>query len=143
MRAFKKRVLGAALATALAATLSMGTALPALAHGTDPSAASSALSLLPVAVVLAAPAAVLSGGAVLTVVAVQASAEGMVWVLESASDGARASVRLAGGAVLSVGTGLAVTALASGWVLSAGSRAVCFIPNQIGASLLYNERVTW
>ena len=112
------------------------------AHGTDPSTASSALSLLPVAVVVAAPVAVLSGGVVLTVVAVQASAAGTVWVLERASDGARASVQLAGSAAMALGTGLVVTAVSTGWVLSAASEAVAFIPNEIGASLLYNERVT-
>lgn len=112
----------------------------ARAHGA--SEASSALSLLPVAVVVAAPSAVLSGGAVLTVVAVQASAEGAVWVLERASDGARLSLRLAGGAVLASGAVVAVTALSTGWLLSEAGRALCFIPNQIGQALLYNERVT-
>jgi hypothetical protein len=120
----------------------LSTTAPAFAHGTDPSAASSALSLLPVAVVVAAPVALLSGGVVLTVVAVQASATGTVWVLERASDGARASVQLAGGAAMALGTGLVVTAVSTGWVLSAASEAVAFIPNEIGASLLYNERVT-
>jgi hypothetical protein len=138
MPTFKQRV----LCSALACSLLLSTTAPAAAHGTDPSTASSALSLLPVAVVVAAPVALLSGGAVLTVVAVQASATGTVWVLERASDGARASVVLAGGAVVSVGTGLVVTALASGWVLGTASRAVAFIPNEIGASLLYNEQVT-
>lgn len=138
MLTFKMRALCATLATGLLLT-STG---PAAAHGTDPSTASSALSLLPVAVVVAAPAVLLSGGAVLTVVAVQASATSTVWVLERASDGAQASVQLAGGSVVAVGTGLAVTALGTGWVLSTASRAVAFIPNEIGASLLYNERVT-
>ena len=44
------------------------------------------------------------------------------------------------------GTAVVVTALSTGWVLStaaeAGSRALAFIPNEIGAALLYNERVT-
>jgi hypothetical protein len=35
-----------------------------------------------------------------------------------------------------------VTALSAGWILSAAGNAVCFIPNQIGAALLHNERVT-
>jgi hypothetical protein len=125
----------------LAAALALTTAAaPARAHGA--SEASSALSLLPVAVVVAAPSAVLSGGAVLTVVAVQASAEGTVWVLERASDGARLSLRLAGGAVVASGAVIAVTTLASGGLLSEAGHALCFIPNQIGQALLYNERVT-
>lgn len=129
-RTFLTLVLAAALATAL----------PARAHGA--SEASSALSLLPVAVVVAAPSAVLSGGAVLTVVAVQASAEGTVWVLERASDGARLSLGLAAGSVVASGAVVTVSALASGWLLSQAGRVVCFIPNEIGAALLYNEQVT-
>jgi hypothetical protein len=120
---------------------------PAAAHDPSDASTASALSLsMPVAVSVAAPAALLVGGAVLTVVAVQASATGTVWVLENASDGARASVRFAGRAAeagaAGVGTAVLVTALSAGWVLSAVGQAVCFIPNEIGAALLYNERVT-
>ncbi|EHR69016.1 hypothetical protein BurJ1DRAFT_0118 [Burkholderiales bacterium JOSHI_001] len=102
----------------------------------------SVLSALPVAVSVAAPALLLSGGVALTVVAVQASATGTVWVLERASDGARVSVNFAGQAVASVGAGVVVLALSTGWVLSAAGQALCFIPNEIGASLLHNEQVT-
>ena len=112
------------------------------AHGVDASAASSALSLLPVAVSVAAPVALLVGGATLTVVAVEASARGTVLFFERASDAARMSVELAGQASLAVGTLVTFTALSTGWVLSQAGKAVLFIPNEIGASLLYNERVT-
>lgn len=106
----------------------------------------SALSMLPVAVSVMAPVAIVSTGAALSVVAVESVAGGTIWVLERASDGARASVRLAGQASAAVGTAVVVTAVSTGWVLSAaaeaGSRALAFIPNEIGAALLYNERVT-
>jgi hypothetical protein len=106
----------------------------------------SALSALPIAVSIAAPVMLLSAGAVLTVVAVEASATGAVWVLERASDGARASVHLgaqaAGGLSVAAGASIVVTAMSAGWVLSAAGRAIAFIPNEIGAALLYNERVT-
>jgi hypothetical protein len=106
----------------------------------------SALSLLPVAISVAAPVMILSAGTVLTVVAVEATSTGTVWVLERASDGARASVRLgaraAEGASMLVGTAVVVTAISTGWVLSAASQAIAFIPNEIGAALLYNERIT-
>jgi hypothetical protein len=106
----------------------------------------SALSALPIAVSVAAPVMIVSGGAVLTIVAVEASAEGTVWVLQRASDGARASVRLsaraAGGMSVAVGTAVTVAAISTGWVLSAAGQAIAFIPNQVGAALLYNERVT-
>lgn len=125
------------ISAALAAT-------PVRAH-IDASEAS-ALSALPVVVSIATPAALLVGGAALTVVAVQASATGTVWVLERASDGARASLHFgghaAGASLAGIGTAVLVTALSTGWLISAAGQAIAFVPNQIGASLLYNERVT-
>ncbi len=116
---------------------------PVRAHGASDA---SALSALPVAVSVAAPVALLSAGAALTVVAVEATSVGTVWVLERASDGARASVTvsgaLVGGVSVVAGTAVVVTAFSAGWVLSAAGQAICFIPNEIGKALLYNERVT-
>ena len=102
----------------------------------------SALSALPIGVLSAAPVVVLASGANLTVSAVKASAAGTTWVLERAADGARASVKLAGNASVAVGSSVAVTAMAAGYVLSVAGQAVAFIPNEVGASMLYNERVT-
>lgn len=126
-----------ALVTCLGLTLAA--TMPAQAHGG--SSELSVLSTLPVAVSVAAPVVLLSAGAALTVVAVQASAIGTVWVLERASDGARISLQFAGDAVSAVGTGVLVLAMSTGWVLSAAGQALCFIPNEIGASLLHNEQV--
>lgn len=127
----------------LSATLAFSA--PARAHPPNASDAS-ALSMLPIAVSVAAPAMFLSAGVMLTVVAVEASAAGVVCILERASDGARASVTLSthGAAALSIGVGTVVTvsAFSAGWVLSAAGRAIAYIPNEIGAALLYNERVT-
>jgi hypothetical protein len=129
------------LATALALPLAT---VPARAH--DRLSEASALSTLPVAVSVAAPAMFLSAGALFTVVAVEASADGAVWVLERASDGARASVRLsgqaAGGLSVAVGTVVVTTAFSAGWVISAAGQAIAYIPNEIGRALLYNEQVT-
>ena len=115
------------------------------AHPRGPSQAS-ALSAVPVALSIAAPVMVLSAGAMLTVVAVEATGQGAVWVLERASDGARASVTLGTQAVsglsLAAGTALEVTAVSAGWMLCAAGKAIAFIPNEIGAALLYNERIT-
>jgi len=117
----------------------------ASAHPPNASDAS-ALSMLPIAVSVAAPAMILSGGVMLSVVAVEASATGTVWVLERASDGARMSITLsaqaAGGLSVAAGTAVVVTAFSAGWVLSAAGKAIAYIPNEIGAALLYNERVT-
>ena len=121
-------------------------AWPLASQAHDPSSDLSLVSMLPVAVSVAAPVAVLSAGAVLTVVAVEASAQGTVWILERASDGARISLRFAGqvlkGAALSAGTAVTVSVIATGTVLSIAGEAICFIPNEIGASLLYNEKVS-
>ena len=131
-------------AAACAALLAGTAAAPARAHGGLSEA--SALSMLPLAVSVAAPALVLSAGAGLTVVAVQASGEATVWVLERASDGARTSVTVSGaalgGASLLVGTAVTVTALSAGWVLSAAGQVIAFVPNEIGKALLHNERIT-
>jgi hypothetical protein len=54
----------------------------------------------------------------------------------------RASVKLAGQASVAVGTTVACVAMSAGYVLSVAGQAVAFIPNEIGASMLYNERVT-
>jgi hypothetical protein len=134
----------AVVAAATASAILIASAPAAWAH-VDASEAS-ALSLLPVAVSVTAPVALLAGGAALTVVSVQASTVGTVWVLERASDGARATLHFSGhvaqGAVLSAGGAIMVTALASGWVLSAAGQAIAFVPNELGRALLHNERIT-
>jgi hypothetical protein len=136
MSTFRSTIVAAALSAALLTT--------ARAHSEVSEA--SALSMLPVAVSVAAPSMILGAGAVLTVVSVQASATGTVWVLERASDGARATLHFSGhvaqAAALSIGGAVMVTALTSGVVLSAAGNAIAFIPNEIGRALLYNERIT-
>ncbi len=130
------------LAVAMIIALSLGTT----AHAQSSLSDASAVSMLPIAVSVAAPVMILSAGAALTVVSVEATAVGTLWVLERASDGARASIRLVGrgiaGASVLAGTAVAVTAISTGWVLSAASEAIAFIPNELGAALLYNERIT-
>ncbi len=131
--------------TLIAAALSAALVSSARAHA-DASEASASLSMLPIAVSVAAPSMILGAGAVLTVVSIEASATGTVWLLERASDGARATLHFSGhvaqGAALSVGGAVMVTALASGVVLSAAGQAIAFIPNELGRALLHNERIT-
>lgn len=125
------------------------------------SEASVALSMMPVASVVmsgvaasgaaaavsAVPVALAVSGAVLVVKAVEASATGTVYLLERASDGARVSVNVSGGAVsaaaIGVGSVVTVSAIASGVILSTAAEVLAFIPNEIGRALLHNERVTW
>jgi len=132
------------LLAAGAVVMALASAGSAQAHGAASQA--SALSMLPVAVSVAAPVALLSAGAVLSVVAVQAASTGTVWLLECASDGARATLTFSGQAAVGV-SGVAVkaevaTAFSAGWVISAAGLAIAYIPNEVGKALLYNERVT-
>lgn len=121
------------------------------------SEASAALSLLPVASVVASasvgaaaisvlPVALSTAGAVLVVKTVESTARGTVYVLERASDGARASVEVAGraasGVLIGVGTTVAVSVIGTGVLLSAAGEVLAFIPNELGRALLHNERVT-
>jgi hypothetical protein len=126
--------------------VALSAALMTTAHAHSEVSEASALSMLPIAVSVAAPSMILGAGAVLTVVSIQASAVGTVWVLERASDGARATLHFSGhvaqGAALSIGGAVLVTALASGYVLSAAGNAIAFIPNELGRALLHNERIT-
>lgn len=92
------------------------------------------------------PQLTLSGGAALILISAEVSDGIVTWVLESAADGSRFVLKtLERGAKMAsvvVGTSLVVTATSAGWVLSAAGQALCFVPNQIGASLTYNERIT-
>lgn len=146
----------AALGLAACAVLAgLGASTPARAQ----SEASAALSLLPVAsvvgaasvagaastAVVAVPAALSVGGAALSVVAVEVVADGTVYLLERASDGARASVKVldrgSRRASMAVGSSVEVGVIGSGIVLSAAGEVLAFIPNAIGQALLYNERL--
>lgn len=99
--------------------------------------AGAAVSVLPVA---------LSAGSVLVVKTVEASARGTVYLLERASDGARASVEVstqaAGASLVGVGTVVTVSAIGTGTLISAAGQVLAFIPNELGRALLHNERVT-
>lgn len=135
-----------------------GVALPFQAQAQ--SDASVALSMMPVASVLVAgsavgasatavvavPAALSVGGSTLVVVAVEASVDGTVYVLERASDGARASIKVAGraanGVSNAVGTSVLVSVIGAGVVLSAAGEVLAFVPNAIGQALLHNERLS-
>ncbi|MCK6404803.1 MAG: hypothetical protein L6Q60_02175 [Rhodocyclaceae bacterium] len=130
-----------------AVPLALTVAGKAAAHtGAPEASAASSLSLsLPVAVLVAAPVAFLFAGAVLTVTAIEASAHGAVWIVRRSSDGVTASLavsgELAASVAVGVGTAISVTAVAAGWLLSAAGEVLCIVPNALGESLLYNERV--
>ncbi len=118
---------------------------PAQAHGGDAASALSTLSALPVAVSVVAPSVVLATGSVLTLVAIQAVAEGTVWVLRRASDGAQVLIHWGSTAVgmasVALGTAVTVTVVSAGWVLSAAGEVLALVPNALGQALLHHEEV--
>lgn len=132
------------LLAACAGLALLGATQRAFAHPNQASEAS-ALSMLPVAVSVTAPALLVSGTVALSVVAIQATADGMVWVLERASDGARISVKWAslsvGMASVAVGTVVTVTAVSAGWLLSTAGEVIALVPNTLGRALLHHEEV--
>lgn len=131
----------------LASLMSLALALPvtpALAHN-DGLSEASALSALPVAVSVSAPVLSVAAGSVLVLASVEVLADGTVWVLQRASDGARIVVKWsalsAGMASVAVGTAITVTAVSAGWVLSTAGEVLALIPNALGQALLHHERV--
>ena len=98
------------------------------------------------AAVSAVPVAFSVVGASLVIKAVEVTASGTVYLLERASDGAQASVRVAGqvasGVMMGVGTVVAVSAIGTGLLLSRAGEVLAFIPNELGRALLHNERIT-
>ena len=103
-------------------------------------------SLVPVAISVALPVVLVAGAGSIVVTGVQASADGVVWFVESAADGVKGSIRFAADAVTAsavvVGTVVVVTVIGTGMLLSAAGHVIAFIPNEIGRSLSYNERVS-
>lgn len=130
------------IAVCLAASCALSAFAPTAVRAQSDLSQASGLSLLPVALVVAAPAMLLSGGAQLSVVAVRSAGEGAVWVLERASDGAQASLKVTGKASVLAGQSLVVTAVAAGWLLSVAGTAVAFVPNEIGRTLMHDERLS-
>lgn len=132
--------------------LSLAGAGSVAAHpGVSEASGASSLSLsVPVAILVSAPVMALSAGAVLTVTAVQHTAEGSLWVLRRVADGVSVTLSVSAQALatsallatVAVGAVLGVTALAAGWLLSLAGAVLCFVPNALGNALLHDERVT-
>ncbi len=143
---------------AFAVLLGTTATLPTHALAHHDGSALSALSALPVASIVvggsatasaavAIPAMLSVAGAVLVVKAIETGVRGSVIVLERASDGARASIAIAGSGIaatsLVVGSVVTVSAIGAGVVLSAAGEAIAFIPNTLGNALLHDERITY
>ena len=103
-------------------------------------------SLVPVAISVALPVMLVAGVGSIVVTGVEASAEGTVWIVENVADGVKGSIcfagKVVGAAAVAVGTVIVVTAVSTGMVLSSAGRVIAFIPNEVGRSLSYNQRVS-
>ncbi len=121
-------------------------AMTANAHAQRSASEVSQASTVPVAISVALPVVLIGGVGSIVVTGVQASAEGTVWVVESVADGVKGSICFAGRVIetagIAVGTVLVATAVSTGTVLSDAGRVVAFIPNEIGRTLSYNQRVS-
>ena len=137
--------------------LGMACALLGGASAYAQSEASLVLSALPVASVVGAasggasedivaiPLFLSLAGAFAVVEAVESSAEGVTYVLKNVADGTSAVVKVSGQAAgaLSVGVGTVVetSVNGAGVILSAAGKVLAFIPNEIGKTLMHNERL--
>ena len=103
----------------------------------------SEVSALGSIVVVAGSMSVLDGSGEVVVKSVEAVADGVVVVLGSASGAATASLKFVGkaaqGLSLGVGTVVTVSAQTTGYLLLAAGKAIAFLPNEIGASLLHRS----
>ena len=140
-----KHWLAIPLAMAMAGAMAPNLAR-AQAGGSTRGSVVSEVSMLPVLASVAMPVVLLSVGTHYTLAAVNTSAEGTVWLIERASDGARAGLQVSGmlaeAGSFALGTAVVVTAISTGWVLSAAGQAIAFVPNELGRSLMDHERLT-
>jgi uncharacterized membrane-anchored protein len=101
---------------------------------------------VPIAISVALPLSVVSDAGAIVIVGVEASAEGTVWLVENAAKGVKGSITFAGNAVavsgIAAGTVIVVTIVATGRLLSTAGHVIAFIPNEIGRTLSYNQRVS-
>lgn len=117
------------------------------ADGLSENSTASSLSVgVPIAVSVMAPAYLLEESTEFAVTSVESTANGVIWILEQASEGASTAVEIsfiaAEAALVSAGTLVTVTALSAGWILSEAGHAIAFIPNALGNELTYNERLS-
>jgi hypothetical protein len=130
---------------ALAATLAFSLAGPAHAQS-DASTASVGASMLSGILVVGSVGTLGEGSGQMVVSSVQTVGESTTVVLKNIASGAAVSVKVAASALreagVSVGTAVQATAEASGYALMASGKLICFIPNEIGKSLLGSSQTS-
>jgi len=99
-------------------------------------------SFVPVAISVALPFVLVAGAGSMVVTGVQASADGTVWFVENVTDGVKGSINFAGDAVGASAMVAGTVVVGTGMLLSAAGHVIAFIPNELGRSLSYNQRVS-
>jgi hypothetical protein len=95
--------------------------------------------------VIAGSLDIVASGSELVVTGIQKIGETTVIVAKEASAAATESLKLSisavAGASLAVGTVVQIVAFSTGYSLMAAGQVLAFIPNEVGRSLLYHQRV--
>jgi len=130
---------------ALALCFSLAFTSPARAQS-EVSAASVGASILSGIIVTGSPDALANASGRFVVSAIEVVGASGTVVLRGVSDAAEVSVRvpvqMLSEAGVSVGTTVTAVADASGYLLTAGGRVLCYVPNQVGRSLLGSSRTS-
>ncbi|WP_211461096.1 hypothetical protein [Collimonas silvisoli] len=104
------------------------------------------MSAISVVASVVAPAYFISEGGEYLVKGVEASGNGMLYVLEKVGTGVRGSVTVtanASGAVsVSVGEVISVTASSAGMLLVSAGRVLAIIPSELGKSLMKSKKIS-
>lgn len=119
--------------------------LPALAAGQSNLSRGSENLSAGAGVVLVGSMSMLAASGQIVVGSVTTVADGSVVVLKGLSDATGASITLSGqaarGLSVAVGTVVGVVAISTGHILVLSGKAIAFIPNEIGKSLLHHSEV--
>lgn len=129
-----------ALALSLFSSATLALAEPrGLSAASEGSAAGSGLVIL-------GSMSVVVGSGYVVVKSVETVADGVVIVLQGASEAATASIKLSGqaarGLSVAAGTVVTVSTQTTGHLLVVSGRAIAFVPNEIGLALLHHSSVT-
>ena len=135
----------AALALIFVTAFCLAFTSPARAQS-EVSAASVGASMLSGIIVTGSPDALANASGRFVVSAIDVAGASGTVVLKGVSDAAEVSVRvpaqMLSEAGVSIGTTVSAVADASGTLLVAGGRVLCYVPNQVGRSLLGSSRTS-
>lgn len=117
-----------------------------LCNSASAQSTASEMSGISVVASVVAPVLFITASGQFVVKGVQASADGVVYLLEKIGTGVQGSVTLASNAsgAVSVGVGsvITVSATAAGMLLVSAGKVLAIVPNELGKTLLKNRRIS-